>query len=152
MKIIAHRGNTNGPNTVEENKPEYIESAINNGYDVEIDIRCQDHYFYLGHDEPQYHVPMTWLVKRKDKLWIHCKDLKSLDVFSNTPVNFNYFWHQDDDYTLTSIGYIWTYPGKEYICKSVIVMPELNLNLKSFGNLKTYNCYGICSDYVGNII
>jgi glycerophosphoryl diester phosphodiesterase len=38
MKLIAHRGNTEGPNPLEENKPEYIEEAIENGFDVEIDI------------------------------------------------------------------------------------------------------------------
>ena len=78
-------------NPLEENYPEYIETAIAGGYDVEIDVRCEDHQFYLGHDEQQYYVPMTWLVKRKDKLWIHCKDFKSLDIFSNNPIDFNFF-------------------------------------------------------------
>ena len=27
--------------------------------------------------------------------------------------SLNYFWHQTDDFTLTSHGYIWTYPGKK---------------------------------------
>jgi len=30
MKLIAHRGNTDGPNPSEENNPEYIEEAIEN--------------------------------------------------------------------------------------------------------------------------
>jgi hypothetical protein len=28
MKLIAHRGNIDGPNPLEENRPEYIEAAI----------------------------------------------------------------------------------------------------------------------------
>jgi hypothetical protein len=148
MKLIAHRGNINGPNALEENNPEYIDFAIQLGYNVEIDVRCEDHEFYLGHDESQYYVPMTWLVERKDKLWIHCKDLKSLDILSSIPVDFHYFWHQEDDFTLTSKNYIWTYPGKEYTLKSIIVMPECSMQVGNFSNLLQSKCYGICSDYV----
>jgi hypothetical protein len=60
---------------------------------------------------------------------------------------YNYFWHQEDDYTLTSKNFIWTYPGKEYKSKSVIVMPEWG-NM-SYDALRNVECYGICSDYVG---
>ena len=155
MKLIAHRGNIVGPNPLEENKLEYIEAAIAGGYDVEIDVRCEDHQFYLGHDEPQYYVPMTWLVKRKDKLWIHCKDFKSLDIFSNSPIDFNFFWHENDKYTLTSKGYIWTYPGQSYCSNSVIVMPEVfDLQNTQNNDKISYNkkSFAICSDYVGKMI
>ena len=27
-------------------------------------------------------------------------------------MNCHYFWHQEDDYTITSKGIIWAYPGK----------------------------------------
>lgn len=33
----------------------------------------------------------------------------------------NCFWHQEDDYALTSSGYIWTYPDKLLTDKSIIV-------------------------------
>jgi glycerophosphoryl diester phosphodiesterase len=124
MKIIAHRGNLDGKNPSRENSPEYIDEAIEAGFDVEIDVRCEDHQFYLGHDDAQYHVPMTWLVKRKDKLWIHCKDLKSLDVLSSSPVDFHYFWHDIDRYTLTSKGIGWVLIGQFPFKKSIIVLPE----------------------------
>jgi hypothetical protein len=145
MKLISHRGNIDGPNLLQENCPEYIDFAIKLGYNVEIDVRLEDHQFYLGHDEPQYYVPMTWLVERKDKLWIHCKNLKSLDILCSSPVDLHYFWHQEDDFTLTSRNYIWTYPGKNYTPKSVIVMPEWNN--QNCNTLKVSNCYGICTDY-----
>ena len=38
MKIISHRGNIRGPNPEKENRPSYIDCALGNGYDVEIDI------------------------------------------------------------------------------------------------------------------
>ena len=153
MKLIAHRGNVTGPNLLRENSLEYIDDAIKLGYDVEIDVRHieWEQQLYLGHDECQYPVSMLWLQQRKDKLWIHCKNLSSLRVFSDSPVNFNYFWHQTDDFTLTSCGYIWTYPGKPHTYKSVIVMPECSLDKGMLSTMKDYDCYGICSDYVGEI-
>ena len=39
MKIISHRGNIRGPVPGRENAPSYIDCAIGNGYDVEIDVR-----------------------------------------------------------------------------------------------------------------
>ncbi len=152
MKLIAHRGNICGPNNLNENNPEYIDQAIELCYDVEVDVRYENGGFYLGHDHPQYYVSMSWLYDRKDKLWIHCKNLRSLEVFSDKPKEFNYFWHQEDDYTLTSKNYIWTYPGKFYINKSIIVMPEWNISLENFLDIKKYNCYGVCSDYVEKLL
>jgi hypothetical protein len=52
---------------------------------------------------------------------------------------------------LTSRNYIWTYPGKSYTPKSIIVMPEMNHKIK-FEDLKALSCFGICSDYVGKIL
>jgi len=153
MKLIAHRGNINGSNPTDENKPEYIEKAIQKGYDVEVDIRYDilDKKFYLGHDGPQYIITLGWLSKYISKLWIHCKNVEALYEFSFINREYNYFWHQDDDFTLTSKQYIWTYPGKPYTPKSVIVMPELKLKFNRFYELRAYNCFGICSDHVENI-
>jgi len=153
MKLIAHRGNLEGPNPLKENNPEYIEKALSEGFDVEIDVQYNryDENFYLGHDYPQYIVTRYWLAQNMDKFWIHCKNLDALSEFANTG-GFNYFWHQEDDFTLTSKKYIWTYPGKPYAPSSVIVMPEWNMDINSLSDLKVYNCFGICSDYVGKIL
>jgi hypothetical protein len=151
MKLIAHRGNIDGPNSSYENSIEYIDNALKTNYDVEIDIWLKGDEFYLGHDHPQYQVSMDWLIGRKNNLWIHCKNIESLNFFSNSLINFNYFWHQKDDFTLTSQNYIWTYPGKLHTLKSIIVMPEWDIKLESFSNLHQLKCYGICSDYVVKI-
>jgi hypothetical protein len=149
MKLIAHRGNTTGPNPLEENRPEYIEMAISSGYDVEIDLWYQDQSFYLGHDEPQYQITALWLYKNKEYLWIHCKNYDALEKISNSPVDYNFFWHEVDKFTLTSAGYIWTYPGQTFNENSVIVMPETTKD--GIMEMSNYECYGICSDYVGRI-
>jgi hypothetical protein len=150
MKLIAHRGNIVGPDPINENSLSYIDQAISKGYDVEIDIRYDsiENTFYLGHDEPQYEVSLYWLCKRMEKLWIHCKNIDSLYYFASKTSGYNYFWHQEDDYTLTSKNYIWTYPKKNCTPKSIIVM-EKSVESKDLSKL---NCFGICSDYVGEII
>ena len=143
MKLISHRGNINGPDSENENSPKYIERAIQQGYDVEIDLRI-GLGFQLGHDEPQYNIDISWLNQFKDNLWIHCKDFATLTYFvDRKQIGYNFFWHQEDDYTLTSQGYIWTYPGKHVSRNSVLVDLE--------GVNKELNCYGICSDYVGKL-
>jgi hypothetical protein len=143
MILISHRGNINGRIKEAENKPDYIEDAIKLGYDVEIDIWVIEGTFYLGHDEPQYGIILDWLYERKDKLWIHCKNIRAIETFNFLPEMYNYFWHQEDTVTLTSKNFIWAYPGKQSINRSIAVMPELfNDNIDT--------CLGVCSDYIQN--
>jgi glycerophosphoryl diester phosphodiesterase len=145
MKIISHRGNLTGSNPIRENSIDYVEEAISEGFDVEVDVRVEDHQFYLGHDDPQYYIPMSWLVKWKDKLWIHCKNLRALDVLSSSPVDFNYFWHEKDKYTLTSKGIGWVLVGEYPYSKSIIVLPEFT-DLYSYSPEYIKKSYGICTD------
>jgi hypothetical protein len=143
MILISHRGNINGRLESYENEPNYIDSAISKGYDVEIDIWVIEGIFYLGHDEPQYGITLDWLNKRKDRLWIHCKNVEAVEFFNLLFETYNYFWHQEDTVTLTSKGFIWAYPGKQPINRSIAVMPELfNDNISQ--------CLGICSDRIFN--
>ena len=153
MKLIAHRGNINGADPLKENHPDYIDEAISKGYDVEVDVRYNlfESNFYLGHDEGQYEVTPYWLAQRMDHLWIHCKNIDALYHFCSNTGGYNYFWHQEDYFTLTSKGYIWTYPGQIYTPKSVVVMPEWNPETK-FEDLKALSCFGICTDRVGEIV
>jgi len=146
MKLIAHKGNVNGPDTSKENTPEQIDWCIENGYDVEVDIRYnpETDKFYLGHDGPDSEVNWWWLAGRQANLWIHCKDFTTLHEFVTNTSGYNYFWHQGDDYTLTSQGQIWASPGKPYKEDTVMVIEDSE-------NVKEYDCYAICSDYVGKL-
>ena len=54
MVLISHRGNTNGKFESYENEPMYIDKAISQGFDVEIDVWMIDGILFLGHDKPQY--------------------------------------------------------------------------------------------------
>ena len=149
MIIIAHRGNVDGPNPERENNPDYIDEALSMGYDVEIDLRSKDKQLFLGHDKPQYKITWWWLAKRNDQLWIHCKDLNTLDYLTSHTSGYNYFWHENDAYTLTSKKFIWSNPNMPSTLNTVILMPEWSN--KDFSKLKVKNCYGICSDYVGQM-
>lgn len=144
MKLIAHRALIEGPNKLLENNPEQIEKVISMGYDCEIDIWQVDGTLYLGHDEPLYSIHNDFL--NSNKFWIHAKNLDALYWLSNTKLN--YFWHENDSYSMTSTGYIWTYPNKLLTSKSVCVMPESFMKIEDCSNL---SCYGICSDYIKKI-
>jgi len=140
---IAHRGNLDGPSE-KENEPSYIENAILSGYDAEIDIWLIDSSLFAGHDKPEYPIEEEFLYKYKNKLWIHCKNLNALDYFAGKDQEYKYFWHENDDYTLTSNNIIWTYPNKQVTSKCIIVCLEENLPDQYSDIL------GVCGDYVKN--
>lgn len=145
MLIIAHRGNLSGSNPISENQPEYIDDALRNGFDAEIDLRIVNDELFLGHDSPDHRIDFDWLLNRRNFLWIHCKNAEAL-VFlnNNTSANLNYFWHNTDDYTLTSLGYIWAFPELPNIGKYCIsVMPRIIDTPKLY---KSYS-FGVCTDY-----
>jgi hypothetical protein len=142
MKLISHRGNIFGPSK-EENNPSQIEHVISLGYDVEVDVWKYGSDIYLGHDYPKYNISFNFLSIKG--LWCHAKNLESLN--SMIAAGFNCFWHQGDDYTITSTGVIWTYPNKPVCESSVIVCQSLNNTLE----MSKAPIYGICSDFVGEV-
>jgi hypothetical protein len=146
LKLISHRGNITGPIPEKENHPEYILAALQEGYEVEIDVWFENEKFMLGHDEPQYEFPFELLDKNYSKLWIHCKNLEALSVLTNLDPNgqkVNYFWHENDKVTLTSKNIIWSHPNDFPIKNSIAVLPEVN-------NYNVSECLGVCSDYIKN--
>lgn len=139
MIIISHRGNIDGPNKDFENNPIYIEKCNKMGFDVEVDVWLKNNKFYLGHDEPQYEINFEFL--KNSNLWCHAKNKDALRSMVKEK-EINCFWHQNDDYTLTSKGFIWVYPSIELINNSVAVMPEI----ASYEIDDLKKCYAICTD------
>jgi len=135
MILISHRGNLNGK-TDRENQPKYIEEAIFHDFDVEVDVWYDGKQFWLGHDKPQYKVSEGFL--EHPNLWCHAKNIDALYVM-NTNYHIHCFWHQEDDVTLTSRGFFWTYPGKQLTEKSICVLPEKKLDIE---------VAGVCSDFI----
>ena len=142
MILISHRGNLNGKNEKFENHPNYIQDAKKKGFDVEIDVWFKDNNFYLGHDKPNEKIEQDFLLDHKEKLWIHCKNLQGLEVFNTYDV-LNFFWHENDKYTLTSKNFIWTYPEEKTGENSIIVSLDSNVPEGRY--------IGICSDNIEKI-
>jgi hypothetical protein len=138
MIFISHRGNLYGPNPDEENRPDYINNSLSLGYDAEIDVWFFNNQYYLGHDNPTYKINKNFL--KNKKLWCHAKNIQCLNGMLND--NIHCFWHQDDDTTLTSKGYLWTLPEKEVFSNSVYVDKNRSYPVRK--------CYGICSDFIYN--
>lgn len=141
-KLIAHRGNLQG-NDSRENSPEFLQQAIDLGFDIEVDIRYINNEWWLGHDGPQHQISSPFTLFDNSKVWWHCKNFEALEKLAGS--SLNYFWHQADDHTLTSHGHIWTYPGKEIGTNNIIVMPE---SVMSLNDITKLNCFAICSDLV----
>lgn len=146
MIFISHRGNLNGPSDL-ENHPDQIEKCVRQNLECEIDLWSVDGEFYLGHDRPQYKVVFEWLVSLEKKLWVHCKNPESLQSLSlSNNHSLNYFWHQSDNYTITSKKNIWVFPGQDLIPGSIAVLPEIWKLGKSTSQINI--AFGICTDYV----
>ena len=149
MKLIAHRGNIDGPNIERENSPEYLAEALALGYDIEIDLWLMEGSLFLGHDMLEYEISERYLNTIRDSAWIHCKNLLALD-FCRRSDYYNCFSHNEDDAVLTSKGFIWAYPGKEVASsKCIIVSPEREERYQDLRIPKSF--YGVCSDYVKDI-
>ena len=150
MKYIAHRALFDGPNLEMENHPDQILAALKAGWDCEIDIWWQDNHWWLGHDAPIYQITENFL--HHSGLWMHCKNFEALSCISSLQSFYNphYFWHNQDDYTLTSQCIIWTYPGKKLTQNSIWNQPELDIDWR-INIMNNIECYGICSKYVNEI-
>lgn len=144
MKLIAHRGNINGKCSEKENRPDYIDEAIIQGYDVEIDVWFSDDCLWLGHDNPQYKISTDWLDERKDKLWIHCKNFYALSELIMHPT-LRVFFHETEDYTIIRNGLIWAHNLKEINDHCIIPL----LSKEEVSKKPDVEVFGICSDYVG---
>ena len=140
MRLIAHRGNIYG-RSEQENMPEYIEECLSQGYDAEIDVWFTEKGYFLGHDEPLYPVSEDFL--ETSGLWCHAKNKNALEnMLKNS--NIHCFWHESDNYTLTSKGKVWIFPNTNPVEGGYLVLvdrekpPQLPLG-------------GVCSDFVGEL-
>lgn len=139
MRLISHRGNLTGKYPLMENTPVYIREAVDQGYEVEIDVWGDTKGgLYLGHDGPEYQTTMDFL--SDGPYIIHAKNdlaIEPLQCYS-----LHWFWHNTDDYTLTSHGLVWAYPDKKPAgINCIAVLPEIH-------NTPTEGFGGICSDFI----
>lgn len=137
--IIAHRANLQGPSPKTENTISSIYKCFDAGFNVEIDVWWKNGSFWLGHDNPSYPLASDRILT-DPKVWAHAKNLEA--AINLEKIEAHWFWHQNDDFTLTSKGYFWTYPGKTICQKSIAVLPEINFHETTFSL-----AIGICTDF-----
>ena len=134
MIIISHRGNING-RSKQENNPSLIMETLSK-FEVEIDVWLIKDELYLGHDKPQYLIKEDFLLQ--DKLWCHAKNIEALTYMIKNKIHC--FWHQIDQYTITSKGFIWVYPNEIILDKGILVVEGKIDSIKE-------TVEGICTDY-----
>lgn len=139
MILISHRGNVYGTNPALENNPQYILSAVEEKYFVEIDAWKIKDNWWLGHDFPQYEIEENFL--KNKRFLVHAKNLDALKKLMELEIHC--FWHQEDDYAITNRGIIISYPGRACGNNVICMKPEL-LSMDTIAN-----SYGVCSDYIG---
>tara|TARA_Y100001938_G_C8024976_1_gene397476 strand:- start:49 stop:474 length:426 start_codon:yes stop_codon:yes gene_type:complete len=137
MILISHRGNIDGRNPQLENGEDYCQAAIDAGYNVEVDVWVYDDIFWTGHYSPHHKVGNDFFLK--EEVWCHAKDIETLKRLLE--LGAHCFFHQNDNVTLTSKGYIWTNPTQPLTEKSICVLPELQ-------TIDIKGCAGVCSDYI----
>jgi HKD family nuclease len=146
MILIAHRGNINGPNPDNENTIPYIKKTLEEGYDIEIDVRYVNGSFMLGHNNPNgWAAPIEML--QDERVWVHAKTIETLYELLQIS-NVHCFYHDFDNCTLTSKGFIWTYPGQKLTPKSICIIQG---HSRKITKEYVYLACGICSDFVGKL-
>jgi hypothetical protein len=140
--VISHRGNIRGVVPDKENRPSYIDCAIGNGYHVEIDVRSINGELWLGHDEPQYMVDHNWLDKRRNYLWLHCKNLEA----AKECWEYRSFCHSSDSFIYTSTGKIWLHDLSLKVDENTIIPLLSDEDVRKHSHLHQF-AFGICTDY-----
>ena len=145
MMFIAHRGNLYGP-SLYENEPRYLTTAIQHDFKVEVDVWCVNGDLWFGHDCPDHRVQQPWLDLYAADCIFHCKNWEAMVAMQNAKQH--YFWHQEDEYTLTSEGLVWVYPGRPFPKTPNFIACEPQLDILP---IECLGIHGICSDYVHNL-
>ena len=137
--LIAHRGNFFGAKKERENTISYLTEALEKDFHIETDVWFINDQFYLGHDSPTELTDKHFLTQ--PKVWCHAKQLNAL--YELLAIGAHCFYHTVDSFTLTSRGYIWTYPGEPLTSRSICVLPK---------ETTIPNVAGICSDDLSRFI
>lgn len=147
--FIAHRGNISGINPDLENTIDYLRQAHNEGFGVECDLQVHKGALYLGHDEPQEQADYSFLTK--PYVFCHAKTVDTMQILINSGLHC--FWHENDKMTLTSLGFMWCYPGiyPEHHKAIWLDIPEHNGGNLLPKDVASKDIFGVCGDNYFNI-
>lgn len=138
MILIAHRGNYNSVQPDRENSISYLWEAIEAGYDVEVDIRCIDGEYLLGHDKPEHIITLAEIQELSPFAWFHAKNYEALVNLTNE--GHHVFAHDQDLWALTSRNIVWSHKHQANP-NGIVCMPDLETDIEIMRAAK-----GICHD------
>ena len=136
--FIAHRGNMHGPEPDYENTSDYLRDAYSRGFGVECDLQIYNDVLYYGHDEPQETVDYEFLTK--PYVFCHAKTIETMQLLVTS--GFHCFWHESDQLTLTSRGFMWCHPGIYPDHKKAIWLDLMGYEMPALSE----NIFGVCGD------
>lgn len=143
MIFISNRGNINGINQTRENNPEYVQEAMDRGFFVMVDVwLVQNKQLTLGNVKPKYVTDLNFL-QNPQIIARACSPATLTYLLDN---NVHCFYCDRSNYTLTSNGYVWTWPGSPVIPRSIVFMPEWFVG--DVRKSATFNCTGVCSNFI----
>jgi hypothetical protein len=145
MIFISHRGNIDKIDRSRENTKDYIDEAIQSGYEVEIDIWRINSDLFLGHDNAEKPVKLEWLAERKNSLWIHTKNREAFEFFTFINESYKFFWHTIEPYIFTSNGLIWAHDYNQIEKENLCIVPLLSLEQVMSEDVRDW--HAICTDY-----
>lgn len=155
FKLIAHRGLIEGPSKELENNLNNILTNIKLFPFLinEIDIWIDSENIYLGHDNKDNVINPEILFDNYKNLIIHFKGIilntnESLKIFNQITEKCHYFVHQEDDFSITNKGWVWTHPRKGFVKNTICVLPEKFTSIDEALKHKLFsNLLGVCTDY-----
>jgi len=154
--LIAHRGNVNGPDPKNENRPEYLLEALQAGYDVEVDLWWDPilKEAWTGHDEPTYAWDPFAGYSYDTRIWFHCKNRAAAELCIYQ--GHQCFTHDKDPYVVTSGRRRWAYEGFKFSLPVLWCYPGVEagphgVQVHRAGDAVQWDAYGICSDYVSDL-
>ena len=95
----------------------------------------------MGHDKPQYKIDHNWLDKRRNYLWLHCKNIEAaVECWA-----YHSFCHTGDSFVYTTTGKLWVHDLSLEINNNTIIPLITEQDISSLDNFS--QCFGVCTDY-----
>ena len=153
--LIAHRGLFKGPSKKLENNPDNILFNIKNYPKIlnEIDINILKNGIYTGHDRPEYEISIDFILENVNHLILHIKKIEydssyALEALFKLYKFCHCFCHEEDSFTITNKGFIWSHPRMGFRRNTIFVMPEKVMSLSSGEFINNLNLLkGVCTDF-----
>jgi FkbM family methyltransferase len=142
--FISLRGNVYGNNPEQENNPEYVLKAIEEGFYVTIDVWVIDNKIFLGNNEPKYDIKISFLFNKK--IFCFARNIEALKLMIQFRNKIHYSIY-NNDYHLTSKGLVLTNNINELNEKIIHIVPE-NIDYTNYKIENLNKCLGICSDNI----